>query len=55
MDEAKIKEEIKEIKKDNDEILNDYKDLDKNYSKSLIIDTIFFLIIILLLLIFLFN
>ena len=54
-DDNDVKKEIKQIKQIKQEILEDYEKLDKSYSRSMIIELIFFLIVIGFLLIFLLN
>ena len=55
MNDKDIKKEVKQIKDIKKEILEDYEKLDKSYSRSMIVELIFFLIVIVLLLIFLFG
>lgn len=55
MDKEKANQEFNELKKNKQDILESYEELDKSYSKKVIIDTFFFLLIILILLIFLFT
>lgn len=55
MNDEEIKKEVNQIKHIKQEILDDYEKLDKSYSRSMIIELIFFLIIIGFLLIFLFG
>lgn len=55
MNDEDIKKEVKQIKDIKQEILEDYEKLDKSYSRSMIVELIFFLIIIGFLLIFLFS
>jgi len=53
MNDEEIKKEVTQIKHIKQEILDDYEKLDKSYSRSIIIELIFFLIVIGFLLIFL--
>ncbi len=55
MNDEDIKKEIKQIKDIKQEILEDYEKLDKSYSRSMIIELIFFLIVLAFLLIFLLS
>ena len=55
MNDKEIKKEVNQIKHIKQEILEDYEKLDKSYSRSMIIELIFFLILIVFLLIFLFG
>ncbi len=55
MNDEDIKKEVNQIKDIKQEILEDYEKLDKSYSRSMIVELIFFLIVIVFLLIFLFG
>lgn len=55
MNDEEIKKEDDQIKHLKQEILDDYKKLDKSYFHNVIVELIFFLIIIIFLLIFLFR
>ena len=55
MTDEEKKKEVEQIKQIKREILQDYEKLDKSYSRSMIMEVIFFLIVIVFLLLFLFG